>query len=36
MFKSSCDAQPLRVPVQVVLDKGGNEEVGVIVAFVPT
>jgi hypothetical protein len=29
-----CETQPLRVPAEMVLDKRGNEEIRVIVAFV--
>src|ERR1700730_1988610 len=32
----ACDAQPLRVPAEMVLDKRRYEEVGMIVAFVHT
>jgi hypothetical protein len=35
-LSNSCDAEALRVPAEMVLDKCGNEEVGMIVAFVPT
>jgi len=34
LLSSGCDAQPLRVPAEMILDKRGNEEVGVIVTFV--
>jgi hypothetical protein len=34
LLLSGCDAQPLPVPAEMILDKRGNEEVGVIVTFV--